>query len=239
MEAMWMLFNPTIRKAVDYIRQDKIGSIRHITANFCFTADFNPEKRLFNPSLAGGALLDAGIYPVTFAMRTAAANSQKNLLTPEAFSAAARLGNEGHPESTGIDYWNAETLLFSKADGQLDNTIFAAKDVVTAELSSSIDSSFGNHAGDAAVFGTKGCMLLPDFWMAQEFTLYDTDGHETEKISQPFAVNGYEYEIAAVSDCLIKGERECSDHTIADTLQVIELLDAIRNRWNMKYPFEK
>jgi predicted dehydrogenase len=239
MEAMWMLFNPTIRLAVDYIQKGKIGKLRHIMANFCFIPEFNPEKRLFNPALAGGALLDVGIYPITFAMRTAAAPVHKNLLTPEAFSSAARLGNKGHPENSGIDYWNAETFLFSKGNGSVNNTVNSAADAVTAELTSSIDSAFGSHADDALLFGTEGTILLPKFWMAQEFILSDSAGHECEKTKRPFRVNGYEYEIEAVTDCLIKEDQECRQHTIADTLQVIEVLDAVRRRWNMIYPFEK
>ena len=47
--------------------QGRIGKITIIQANFGFKSDFNPEDRLYNPDLAGGALLDIGIYPIALA----------------------------------------------------------------------------------------------------------------------------------------------------------------------------
>ena len=64
MEAIWTRFLPSMLKTLELIEQGSIGTIHGIKADFGFKADFNPTGRLFNPELAGGSLLDIGIYPV-------------------------------------------------------------------------------------------------------------------------------------------------------------------------------
>lgn len=63
-EALWTWTLPAIRKAVDWIRAGRIGPVRQIDARFGFKAEPDPQGRLFSPDLAGGALLDLGVYPV-------------------------------------------------------------------------------------------------------------------------------------------------------------------------------
>jgi predicted dehydrogenase len=67
MEAMWMRFMPSILKVRDMVEGGEIGELRKITADFGFRAEFDPESRLFDPALGGGALLDVGVYPVSLA----------------------------------------------------------------------------------------------------------------------------------------------------------------------------
>jgi predicted dehydrogenase len=67
MEAMWMRFMPSILKVRELVAGGEIGEIRRITADFGFRAEFDPESRLFDPALGGGALLDVGVYPVSLA----------------------------------------------------------------------------------------------------------------------------------------------------------------------------
>lgn len=67
MEGLWSYFLPTIQKAKQWISQNQIGKILHLKADFGFPAPYNPEGRLFNPQLAGGAVFDIGIYPLAMA----------------------------------------------------------------------------------------------------------------------------------------------------------------------------
>jgi len=67
MEAMWTYFLPCIQKAKDWIGQGKIGGIKIIQADFGYKMEFNPYNRIYAPELAGGALLDLGVYPISFA----------------------------------------------------------------------------------------------------------------------------------------------------------------------------
>lgn len=64
MEGMWTYFLPSIRKVQEWVNDGKIGRVTNIKADFGFKAEFDPKGRLFNPDLAGGAMLDIGIYPI-------------------------------------------------------------------------------------------------------------------------------------------------------------------------------
>jgi predicted dehydrogenase len=94
MEAMWMRTNPAIRRIAELVADGAIGEVRHIAADFGLAGPFPPGHRLRAPELGGGALLDLGVYPVTFA--------HLFLGPPQFVTAWASLLPEGTDENTGI-----------------------------------------------------------------------------------------------------------------------------------------
>lgn len=64
MEGMWSAFMPSIKKAVELIKEDIIGPVQFIRADFGFQAPPDPNNRLYNLKLGGGSILDVGIYPL-------------------------------------------------------------------------------------------------------------------------------------------------------------------------------
>ncbi len=103
MEAMWTRFLPIMEKVRALLADDAIGDIRMIVADFGFRTDFDPQHRLFNPKLGGGALLDVGIYPISLACGL--------LGIPDEIVSQAEIG------ATGID--EQSTYLFKWDSGQL------------------------------------------------------------------------------------------------------------------------
>ncbi|MEE2657143.1 MAG: Gfo/Idh/MocA family oxidoreductase [Candidatus Latescibacterota bacterium] len=67
MEAMWTRYIPAVIRARELVARGAIGKVRMVQADFGFRADINHEGRLFSPALGGGALLDVGVYVVSFA----------------------------------------------------------------------------------------------------------------------------------------------------------------------------
>jgi predicted dehydrogenase len=67
MEAMWTRFFPIMARLRELIKEGAIGEPRLVQADFGFRTDFDPTSRLFDPARGGGALLDVGIYVVSFA----------------------------------------------------------------------------------------------------------------------------------------------------------------------------
>ena len=67
MEAMWTFFLPAIRRAQEWVQLGRIGTVRHVKADFGYPLVFDPERREYNPALGGGALLEMGIYPIALA----------------------------------------------------------------------------------------------------------------------------------------------------------------------------
>lgn len=67
MEAIWTRFIPLFEEALRLLDSGVIGEVKTIRADFGFRANFPPEHRVFNLELAGGSLLDVGIYPLFLA----------------------------------------------------------------------------------------------------------------------------------------------------------------------------
>jgi predicted dehydrogenase len=67
MEAMWTYFLPAIIKAQQWVNEGRIGELKVIQADFAFPMEKNIEGRMYSPILAGGALLDLGVYNVALA----------------------------------------------------------------------------------------------------------------------------------------------------------------------------
>jgi predicted dehydrogenase len=94
MEAMWTRCFPVYRRLRELVAGGAIGEVASIAADFGFHATTDPLHRLRSPALGGGALLDLGVYPVTFA--------HFFLGEPDEIKAWARLGPEGVDENTAI-----------------------------------------------------------------------------------------------------------------------------------------
>ena len=67
MEAMWTRYLPQLDIVRQVIADGMIGDVHLVQADFGFVAPPDPTHRLWNPELGGGAMLDAGVYPVSFA----------------------------------------------------------------------------------------------------------------------------------------------------------------------------
>ena len=67
MEAFWTRYLPSTVRLLNLIQDGEIGDVKLIKADFGFSFPFDAESRVYNPHLAGGALLDVGIYPINFA----------------------------------------------------------------------------------------------------------------------------------------------------------------------------
>ena len=209
MEAMWTKFLPITRKVKQWLQENKIGEVKHVRASFGVGNEFDPESRIFNPKLGGGALLDVGIYPITYAV---------HLLDrlPDHIISSAVIGR------SGVDEQNVMILKY-------DNGIIV-------DLSSAVTVESGS---DAVIFGDKGKIVIPRFWSAEEAYLYDTENNLVESCKESFAVNGYVYEAEEVNICLREGRLESDLLPLKDTLAIMRLLDEIRGQWGLIYPQER
>ena len=85
MEAMWTRFIPAIRRVVELVADGAVGEVKHVQATYGNHVPYDIKSRLFDPARAGGALLDLGVYPLTFAWLFLGA--------PDRVDAAARFRN--------------------------------------------------------------------------------------------------------------------------------------------------
>jgi dihydrodiol dehydrogenase / D-xylose 1-dehydrogenase (NADP) len=98
MEAMWMVFFPAMAQIREWVKDGILGDIRLVQADFCFNLPYDLKHRLYNPALGGGALLDLGIYPLTFATMV--------LGFPDTITSFAQIGQ------TGVDEVNTMLLNY-------------------------------------------------------------------------------------------------------------------------------
>jgi predicted dehydrogenase len=94
MEAMWTRFNPVITRLRTLVADGAIGEVTSVYADFSFAFAFDPVHRLWAPELAGGALLDVGVYPLSFASMLLGA--------PDTVQATAAPAPTGVDANTGI-----------------------------------------------------------------------------------------------------------------------------------------
>ncbi|MEV7005895.1 Gfo/Idh/MocA family oxidoreductase [Streptosporangium sp. NPDC051022] len=94
MEAMWMRCNPAIRRIVELLGEGAVGPVEAVHADFGISVSVGPGHRLRDPAQGGGALLDLGVYPISFANLVLGA--------PERVQSWARLTPEGVDENTGV-----------------------------------------------------------------------------------------------------------------------------------------
>lgn len=206
MEALWTLFLPAINNAKTWIEEGRIGKIRLITANFGFISEEDINSRLYNPNLAGGALLDVGIYPILFS------NYIMNNI-PSEINATAKFTRTNVDETDVINLKYEEGALAS----------------LTCSISSDTDNT-------AVIYGEKGKIVIPTFWMAKEAFLHIED--KVEKYIDEYKEAGYKYEIEEANDCIINKDLESNIASHKVTLELVKIMDEIRGKIGLRYPFE-
>lgn len=209
MEAMWTRFLPVMQQVKKWITDGRIGAVRQIKADFCFRAPMEPEGRLFNPATAGGALLDVGVYTVSFA-------SWITDRRPSGILGTAAIG------ATGVDEQNGMLLTYD--DGAIAALTSATR----------TDSPAG-----AMVLGTDGRIeIAPPFWGGTRASLYRADTQTSIEFEEPHAINGFEYQIQEVSRCWAAGKTESRIMPIAESVTIMEVLDELRTQMGIRYPSE-
>ena len=208
MEAMWTRFLPIwvyIKKRID---EGLIGDIIMVKADFGFFTRHGDFGRHLNPELAGGALLDVGIYPISLACWLFGGlpdNSHSNAYL-------TKHGVDG-VSSYYLDFGNGKSALLS--------------------------SSVIVHTNkDAVIVGTKGYIHIPEFWKAQETTIY-LNGEDPEHHSFPYEAAGFQFEAMEVMNCIQSGKKESATMPLDETLSIMKLMDSFRNDWGLFYPWEK
>ena len=208
-EAIWTRYMPSRHMIDEILASGEIGEVKAADANLCYPVSDKP--RMTDPALAGGALLDVGVYPLNFIdMAVGAGRTLK------------RVSTSMTPYATGVDAQNATTLFYD--DGLM----------ATAQSSMLTASDRGGY-----VWGTDGYLVCENINNVQWVDVYDADHRRTRHVEVPAQLTGYEYEVAAAANAILDGRHECTEMPHADSLRIMELMDSIRAQWGLVYPFEQ
>ncbi|NKB71068.1 MAG: gfo/Idh/MocA family oxidoreductase [Candidatus Latescibacteria bacterium] len=209
MEGMWTRFLPAICQVRDWLSEGAIGELRQIRADFGFNAPFNPEGRMFNKALAGGALLDAGIYPVSLASMVAG--------SPVAVEAIADIG------STGVDEQSFYLLRYENgAIASLSASVRAPVDVVAEFIGSKGKITVPRFLAASSA----------------ELHRYK-EGETIQRSFPYPDGQGFEYEIQEVVDCMRQGKLESEVMPLDETLAIMRTMDTIRGKLGLVFDNDK
>ncbi len=205
-EAIWTRYMPSRFMIDAIIESGVIGKPVSLMANLGYP--MRQKERLCKPELAGGALLDVGVYPINFAMMVF-------------HSGIIKVQSTAQMSPEGVDWTNSVTLTFR--DGEmavLHSTMLSPTDRV------------------GIIYGEKGYMEVQNINNCEEIRVYDVNHNILEAHKVPAQINGYEYEVLACMKAIQDGNVECDDMPHGETMRVMGLLDDIRAMWGMKYPGE-
>lgn len=203
-EAIWTRYMPSRKIINDLLAQGIIGEVKTLTANLVYA--ISDKERLIRPELAGGALLDVGVYTLNFALMHFG-------------NEIADINSVVHLTKTGVDGQNVITLSY--------------KDDRLAVLTSGI---YGLSDRQGIFYGSKGWMVVDNINNPLEVKIYDQDRELCKTVQMPEQINGYEYQILETIACIRKGEKECPSMRHEDTLEVMRMMDGLRGEWGVCYP---
>ena len=167
------------------------------------------KPRIMRPDLCGGALLDLGVYALNFARM---------------FFPAEIVSIDGTcvRSKTGMDLTNAMTLVLK--DGMLCNLQSSAACV-------------GDNIG--VIAGTEGNLIIDNINNPQTITVNGPDRVYIEIIRVPQQITGYEYQFQACRQALIDGLLEPREMPLNETLYIMQLMDGLRKKWDVRYPMDE
>jgi predicted dehydrogenase len=198
MEAFWTRFQPSFQKVLDVICTGELGALKLVRSDFAFNAEFNPERRLYNPALGGGSLLDIGIYPVFMSLAT--------LGKPSEIKTMAKFSSTGSEESI--------MMMFSYPGGEI------ASLVSSFDCHSSTQTEFS--------FENGFVRLNRRFYTPTTLTYWKNWEQEQTIAFEKGAGFGYDREAAHVMDCLDAGKTESDLMPLQLSSDLMEILDRVR-----------
>lgn len=205
-EAIWTRYMPSRKIIDDFLAEKVVGDVKKMTANLNYP--LLDKERVVKPELAGGALLDVGIYPLNFAYMHFG-------------DAVKEMHSAAQMTDAGVDGENGMLLLYE--DGRM------------AVLNSGIH---GKSDSQGVFYGSKGCMIVENVNNPEAIKIYDTEKNLVREVKVPEQISGYEYEIIETISCIKEGKLECPSMPHAETLKMMHVMDELRTSWKMKYPEE-
>ena len=207
-DALWPRYMPSRQIINDLLAADCIGEPCMLYSNLCYSIEH--KARITDPALAGGALLDVGIYPLNFASMVFGDD-------------IVRINSTVELMDTGVD--RTETITIKYQGGR---------------MSQLMASTAFNSDRRAVVYGTKGFMIIDNVNNPHRIEIYDRDERRIPQriVGVPPQITGYEYEVQACLRDLQEGNLEPREMPHSQTLMMLHQTDALRAIWRVKYPFE-
>ena len=213
MEAMWTRHLPHIALVREWVAQGRVGQVVSVVADHGQSLDLEATHRLKDPTLAGGALLDLGVYPISFVV--------------DLLGAPWGVHATGHRTETGVDATSAITLEYPDPVVAQASCTLLTKTPTTAVV-----------AGTAARIALEG-----DFYAPTRLQLISADRGldpqaavlETVDARVP---NGFQFQVAEAARCITAGLAESPRMDWESSRTVMRAMDTVRAQLGVRYPGE-
>lgn len=205
-EAIWTRYLPMSRTIAELVRNGAVGTPYLLSTNLGYA--ITNRERLVRPELAGGALLDVGVYTLNFA---AMVFGTEILSTT---STCVKMDN-------GLDAQDSITLVYpGERMAVLNCSMLARSD------------------RQGIISGDGGHMIIDNINNPQSIKVLDGNYQTVAEFHAPSQVTGFEYEVNACIEALDKGLLQTLDMPHDETLRIMRQMDALRKEWGVRFPFE-
>lgn len=206
-EAIWTRYMPSRQMLNEILCSGIIGKPNTLTANLSYP--ISGVRRIYDPALAGGALLDIGVYGLNFALMHFGGD-------------IVRVESSVSKMETGVD--GMETITLFYRDGRmavLTHSVYCRSDRM------------------GCIHGDKGYLVVENINNPQSIRVFDLQDRLLARYDVPEQINGYEYEFREAVRCIGEGKTQPDSMPHGDTLEVMELMDSLRRQWGVVYPQEQ
>lgn len=208
MEAMWTRYLPHMLRVRELVQEGALGDIRALTADHTQKISTDPAHRLNDIALGGGALLDLGIYPISFAWDILGA--------PTSVTAAANLG------ATGVD--DEVATIFTHERGAVSTSLSA---------SHAAGPNTASIIGTEARIDIDRVWYTPT-----SFRLVSPDGTVRESFESDIEGRGMQFQALAAERYVASGANDSDILPLSETVAIMDTLDEVRRQIGLRYPGE-
>lgn len=204
-EAMWVRYMPFLADIKHAVAGRSIGQTTMLNADLGYNV--RSKRRMTDPLLGGGALMDVGVYALTFA--------------------SMMFGNDILEINPTCTYTNAgideqDTITIKYRDGRV------------ASLQASM---IGITPRQGTIIGTRGYITVQNINNFESYAIYNADHEMIASGKRPKQkADGYEYELQACREAIKAHMQECPAMPHSATLEIMEQLDTIRGKLGITYP---
>ena len=203
-EAIWTRYMPLSLKIQELLKEGVIGTPYTLSANLSYP--ISNKERIIRPELAGGALLDIGVYTLNFAAMAFGSD-------------IAETHSVCQKTQTGVDAQESITLFYK--DGRM------------ATLQSSI---YAKSDRMGVISGDKGHLIVENINCPESVRVVDENYKTIAVYHAPEQISGYEYQVYASIEAIEKGWLESPYMPHAETLRIMKQMDNLRKEWGVIYP---
>ena len=203
-EAIWTRYMPSRGIINDLLASGIIGEPKVLNANLAYAME--NKERILKPELAGGALLDLGVYTLNFASMIFGDDVE-------------RMESAVQMYPTGVDFTENISLYY--------------KDGRSAHLISSAAARMDRRG---VVSGAKGYLTVNNVNNPTVIEVFDDNDQLLKHVDVPEQITGFESQVEACMRALEAGQLECPEMPHEETVKIMEIMDGIRKSWGYDIP---